>query len=380
MKVLYVDQTGQLGGGELSLLDVIKNSTENSEIALFSDGPFRQALEAIPMPVHLLSLGRVSEIRREARLLSVLRGGPALLKLRSQLAQLAARFDVLYANSQKAFLVSALARRQDQILVWHLRDMLTADHFSPFLRRVAVFAGNLSATVVVANSEATRESFIQAGGNPTKAVVVYNGIDPAPFDGVQESEVEAVRKALGLQDKYVVGCFGRITSWKAQHVVIESLMALPDTHAIIVGEALFGETAYSEKLQALVHSLGIQDRVHFLGFRRDIPLLMKLVDVVIHSSTAPEPFGRVLVEAMLAGTPVIATRAGGALEIIGDGETGLLVTPGSVQELSAAVTKLKNDPEFACRLALAGRQRATDVFSINAMIESIHSVLSTAHA
>lgn len=380
MKILYVDQTGQLGGGELSLLDVIKNSPESSEIALFSDGPFRQALESIPVPVHVLSLGRVSEIRREAQLLSVLRGFPALLKLRSQLAKLAARFDVLYANSQKAFLVSALARRRGQILVWHLRDMLTADHFSPFLRRVAVFAGNFSATVVIANSEATRESFIQAGGNPGKACVVYNGIDPAPFDGVSASEVEAVRRALNLQGKYVVGCFGRITSWKAQHVVIEALMALPDTHAIIVGEALFGETAYSEKLQALVHSLGIQDRVHFLGFRRDIPLLMKLADVVVHSSTAPEPFGRVLVEAMLAGTPVIATRAGGALEIIGDGETGLLVTPGSVQELSAAVTQLKDDPEFASRLALAGRQRAINVFSVRAMIESIHHVLSTAHA
>ena len=376
MKVLYVDQTGQFGGGELSLLDIVKHSSGHAEVALFTDGPFRHALEQIPVPVHLLSLGQVADVRREAKLLGVLRTVPALLSLRRELMQRARGFDVLYANSQKAFLVSALARKKRQILIWHLRDMLTAAHFSPLLRRVAVFAGNHCASAVIANSEATRDSFIQAGGRPDKIFVVHNGIDPATFDSIEESEVAALRKELGFGDQFILGCFGRISPWKAQHIVIEALKLLPDCHAMIVGEALFGEQAYSDHLHELARSLGVEQRVHFVGFRRDIPVLMKLSNVVVHSSIAPEPFGRVIVEAMLARTPVIATRAGGAVEIVVDRQTGLLVEPGSVEALAEAVSKIKNDRNFGLQVVSAGRKRATEVFSINAMIEAIQKVIT----
>jgi len=375
VKILFVDQTGQLGGGELSLLDVIRCVRHPSQVVLFSDGPFRNALESIPVPVHLLSLGKISQVPRNAQMRSALSALPHLFALRRQLASQALGSDLIYANSQKAFIVSALARRRRQPLIWHLRDILTADHFSPLMRRAAVLAGNLSASAVIVNSEATRDAFVKAGGKREKTFIVYNGIDPQPFDAVSSGEVDALREEFNLKGKFVFGVFGRLTPWKGQRVAIDAIVNLPDVELLLVGDALFGEQPFVEQLRQHAQTLGVRNRVHFLGFRQDVPALMKLVDVVVHASTLPEPFGRVIVEGMLATRPVVAMRAGGVLEIVQDSETGLLVSPDSPQTLTAAIARLQQDPAFARRIAAAGHQRARQVFSVDAMIDGIHAVI-----
>jgi glycosyltransferase involved in cell wall biosynthesis len=137
---------------------------------------------------------------------------------------------------------------------------------------------------------------------------------------------------------------------------------------------LFGETNYANTLRQQAEELGVGDRVHFLGFRSDVPALMKAVDVIVHSSTAPEPFGRVIVEGMLAKRPVIATSAGGAPEILRNGETGMLVTPGDVSELVAALRMLRDQPSVAQAMATAAYSYAVMNFSIEALLNrvSIH--------
>ncbi|WP_433975776.1 glycosyltransferase family 4 protein [Tunturiibacter lichenicola] len=375
MRVMYVDQTGQLGGGELSLLDVIKHSPFHSEIVLFDDGPFRTALEDLNVPVHLLHGGSLSKVRSETRLKAVLEAGPAFFGLQRRLAKLTAGFDVVYANSQKAFLVSAATRRKGQLLIWHLRDMLTADHFSPMMRVIAVEASNLTASIVITNSQATADSFVQCGGKLEKVVVVYNGISPEPFDAVTETMKQSMLQELGLRGKYLVGVFGRLSPWKGQHILLEAIASLPYAHAVLVGDALFGEDSYVESLRQRAQAPDLEGRVHFLGFRKDVSLLMKCMNIIAHTSTSPEPFGRVIVEAMLAGRPTIASRAGGVLEIVRGNETGLLVLPGCPLDLSAAIQKYHAHPGLARRIADAGRERAINHFSVHAMADGIEEVL-----
>jgi glycosyltransferase involved in cell wall biosynthesis len=376
VKVLFVDQTGQLGGGELSLLDIVRGTSHTAEVVLFSDGPFRKLLEEIAVPVHLLTAGSAGEVRREAGIAALLSAGPAFVALRNKLAKIAKGFDVIYANSQKAFLVSALAKRSGQPLIWHLRDMLQADHFSSIMRTVAVFAGNHAADLVISNSQATLDSLIASGGKREKSIVVYNGISPDSFDAFSCSMVEELRRDLGWQGKFVVGAFGRLSPWKGQHVLIEAVAGLPGVHVAIIGDALFGEKEYVESLHALVRKYELSDRVQFLGFRRDIPQLMRSVDIIAHTATAPEPFGRVIVEGMLACRPVIATRAGGAVEILTDGETGILVTPGNAEELQKAIIRFQTDADFLTQLARQGRQSALSDFSVEKMIRSIDTTLT----
>jgi glycosyltransferase involved in cell wall biosynthesis len=286
-------------------------------------------------------------------------------------------YEVVFANSQKALVVSALSSWVAQRpLIWNLHDILTADHFSALNRKVAVALANRFARRVIVNSEATLRAFHEAGGAVEKGTVVYNGIDIAPFDSVRAEEVKALRRELGVGEVPVVGVFSRLAPWKGQHVLIEALPQLPGVHALFVGSALFGEDAYEDELHRLVEGMGVSDRAHFLGFRREVPLLMACCDVVAHTSIAPEPFGRVIIEAMAAGRPVVATQAGGALEIITDRETGRLVAPGDPTALATAVQAVLCEPEKG-KLVRAANDHVRETFSVAVMVETATQVIAS---
>jgi glycosyltransferase involved in cell wall biosynthesis len=173
----------------------------------------------------------------------------------------------------------------------------------------------------------------------------------------------------------LVGLFGRISNWKGQHILLEALSELPGVHGVLVGSPLFGEDIYEQGLRERASNPDLEGRIHFMGFRRDIPALMRAMDIIAHTSIAAEPFGLVIVEGMLAEKPVIATRAGGAMEIIEDGESGVLVTPGSIAELRDAICDLQTNAAKSERLAKAGRKRAEELFSLPTLLRGISSVL-----
>jgi glycosyltransferase involved in cell wall biosynthesis len=374
-KVLYVDQTAQLAGGELNLFDFLRAAPESASVVLFEDGPFRSLLDGLGVPVAVLPLGAVDGIRRAASLGSILRVLPAALDLRKHLLRFSQQVDVVYANSQKAFLLSAVSRRRGQPLIWHLHDMLVPQHFSKVLRKVAVFAGNRFATRIIVNSKATAAAFIAEGGRSDKLRVVYCGLDPTPFDKVTPLTTASLRTTICSPETFLVGVFGRLAEWKGQHILLEAVSDLAGVHVAIVGDAFFGEDAYKARLLNRANQPDLAGRVHFLGFRKDIPELMTCVDLIAHTSTAPEPFGRVIVEGMLARRPVVASNAGGATEIIEDGQSGLLTAPNSVPDLRRAIQTLSQDPQRCSELAAKGRQRAEEFFSLNQMVAGIQGVI-----
>jgi glycosyltransferase involved in cell wall biosynthesis len=159
-------------------------------------------------------------------------------------------------------------------------------------------------------------------------------------------------------------------------VLLEAVSQLRDVHVLLVGDALFGEQQYTEKLQQMAASDSLQGRVHWLGFRQDIPALMKVCDAIAHCSTAPEPFGRVIVEAQLAKRPAIATLGGGTGEIIEDGVTGLLIPPDDPQQLAAAIQKIISDRAFAQGLVTAGYSQAKTKFSIPSVCAELEMAIS----
>jgi glycosyltransferase involved in cell wall biosynthesis len=148
--------------------------------------------------------------------------------------------------------------------------------------------------------------------------------------------------------------------------------------AVIVGGALFGQDAYETRIREQASRLGLDGRVRFLGFRSDVPELMASMDAVAHTSVVAEPFGRVVVEAMMCGRPVVATRGGGVTEIIRDGETGLLVPPGDASALAAALGCILSQPALAERLAQQGREDVSRRFSLEETCRSVSALLSEA--
>lgn len=379
MRILFLDQSGKMGGAELSLLDLAKDHRETGRVALFQDGPFRQALEMAQVPVTVLSDGAPLEVGRDSTFWEMLRSSRGLWQLVKWAADLGRGYDVLYANTLKALVVGSFASILcRKTLIYHLRDILSAEHFSAINLRLAVFCSNYFTRHVIANSEATRQAFIQQGGQASKISVIYNGFQPEDYQRSPEV-VAQLRSQLDLKpDDYVVGHFSRLSPWKGQHILIEALKYCPqNTVVLLVGEALFGEEAYGEELRQQVAQLGLGDRVKFLGFRSDVPSLMAACDLVTHTSTAPEPFGRVIIEAMLCGTPMIAAAAGGATELVEAGKTGWLTPPGDMTALADQINWCHSHPELTQQVAIIARSTASQQFHLRETQANIDKVLKT---
>lgn len=375
--VLYFDQAVEIGGAELYLIDVLTHiDSLPATVCVIEEGPFSALLQAREIPVTVLGSNRLQAVRRENGLGDILRSVPGTLAALGDFARIARRHDVVYANTMKAFIIAALARPlYRRPLIWNLHDLLTAEHFSAPLRLASTRLASLMASLVIANSRATAESYRQAGGRG-RVEVVHNGIVAAHFDAIDPQGLrEALAAETGLDvTRPIVGVFSRLAAWKGQHVLIEAIARTPDMQAVIVGGALFGEAAYETALHEQIQALGLGSRVRLLGFRTDIPRLMKSVDIIAHTSIAPEPFGRVVVEGMLAGRPVIATRAGGVPEILSDGRTGLLVPPGDVAELAAALQRLCN-PVLARTLSAEASRVAREDFSVSGCADRIAALI-----
>ncbi|MBD1907428.1 glycosyltransferase family 4 protein [Funiculus sociatus GB2-A5] len=362
MKILFLDQSGKPGGAELCLIDIAKPYRDSCLVGLFADGSFRQLLEQQQIPVQVLATQPI-QIRKESSLAQSLGSVSLLLPLIAQVVQKAREYDLIYANTQKALVVGALASfLSRRPLVYHLHDILSTDHFSQSNRRLAVTLANRFASLVIANSQASQAAFLEAGGRSDITHVVYNGFEPEGYQS-DPSNISQLKKQLELDGRFIVGHFSRLSPWKGQHILIEALAHCPeDIIAMLVGDALFGEQEYVQQLHKRVADLGLEERVRFLGFRSDIPQLMAVCDLVAHTSTAPEPFGRVIVEAMLCGRPVVATGSGGAVEIVEPGINGFLVPPGEPQQLAEVITTCRNQPEHTATIAQYARDTATQRF------------------
>lgn len=377
-RVLFLDHVGVLGGAELSLLDIARRYGASGTVALMTDGPFRQKLESAGVRTILLPLGTAArEIQRET-VFPRPKTFIDILGASWRVARIARDFDLLYANSQKAFVVATIAGLISRTpVLWHLRDILNHEHFSSTNVRVVVALANHFAARIVANSQATADAFVARGGRRSKVAVVHNGIDMTPFSAVTADDVATMRESLGLGQAHVVGLFGRLSHWKGQHVLLDALPKLPGVHALFVGDAIFGEGAYAESLRQRARDLGVSDRAHFLGFRTDVPTLMRTVDIVVHSSVLAEPFGRVIAEGMMAGKPVIASRSGGTGELVQHNCTGYLTTPGDSDELAEMLSAVLRT-DRAAEVARTGRSYALQRFSLETMFAGIASQIEEA--
>lgn len=385
-RVCFLDQSGELGGAELCLLDIAAHLSSQPgrarcKVILFNGGPFRERLRSSGVAVSLLEAPHALQaVKRNGRMGRGLATIPAVLDLARRVAAEAADSDLLFANTQKAMLVGAVAARiARKPLLWYLHDIITSDHFGAVNRFLNAALGSFCVSRIVTNSIASKEAFLKSRGRHRNIRVIPNGISPAPFDAVTADDLALLRGELRLPSGPVVGIFSRLAPWKGQRVLLEALPRLPAVQALIVGEALFsGEQAYAAELKRLAGRLGIAGRVRFLGFRSDIARLMKFCDLILHTSIAPEPFGRVIVEAMLAEKPVIATRGGGAGEIVDHMQTGILVPPGDPAALAAAIQTILDAPSLAATIACAGRAKALRAYSPAAMLSAIDEEIDAA--
>lgn len=229
----------------------------------------------------------------------------------------------------------------------------------------------------VAVSEAVARDLVRIGAPRDRISVVHDGVDVEAFAAPRDTRT--LRQALGLPGSArAFGVFGRIVPWKGirEFVLAASrvLRKRADAYALVVGDESDGERGYFEEVRELARGTSVADRILFTGYRDDVAALMQSLDVVVHTSTDPEPFGMVLVEAMAAGKPVVAADRGGPREIVVPEETGLLVDPADTEALASSITRLLDDPRRARRMGASGRRRAHRHFSKERYAREIASV------
>lgn len=376
MKILFLDQSGKPGGAELCLLDIAKPYQDSCLVGLFADGSFRDLLEQHSIPVQVLATQPI-QVRKESSLIQGLSSLGQVAPLLAKVVQTAHDYDLIYANTQKALVVGVLASFLSyRPLVYHLHDILSSEHFSRVNRRLIVTLANIRASLVIANSQAAQEAFVADGGRPNLTQVVYNGFEPKLYQ-TDNSNFSLLQQKFGLDGQFLVGHFSRLSPWKGQHILLEALAQCPDqVTAIFVGDALFGEQDYVQYLHKRVAELNLEKRVRFLGFCSDVVSLMKCCNLIAHTSTAPEPFGRVIVEAMLCGLPVVAAQAGGVLEFVEAGKTGWLFAPGNSKQLAEIIMTCCNQPDYAATVAHQAQLYASQHFCLTTINQQISQLLN----
>jgi glycosyltransferase involved in cell wall biosynthesis len=207
--------------------------------------------------------------------------------------------------------------------------------------------------------------------------IVYDALAPEHFRPTRSRD--EVRRELGLPpDAIAAGIVGGVQEWKGQAVFLEAFARAranrPDLRGLIVGGVHRAGREYAAQLHERARALALGDALTFTGFRADAPDVISALDVVVHASVRPEPFGRVILEAMLLGKPVIAADAGGVPELIDDGRTGFLVPAGDVPALASRLEQLSADASRRREIGSAARDWAIERFALGRHVEAMSAI------
>ncbi len=374
-RTLFIHTSSILGGSEKAFLDLVdqypKSELGDAFFVLPAEGPLKESLLG-----HGISVRRISIIvwpekfGRTSRkypgwsfvwaALSVVGLAKYLFNLRSFIKR--NQISLVYSNGIKCHVLTSVLKSHTAFkLVWHLQD------FFPHLRVVDAFLRVFGTVpdVVIANSKTVLEDFLQHLPGAWKVPVsrvVHNSVNPQEF---------LPRQKLS-KNPLIISLVAMLTPWKGQEVFIDAIdlvrTALPNVEirAWIVGGEVYrtaGESGYASKLQNIIDQKQLGAIVELKGLITDVQSIYNASEIVVHCSTKPEPFGRVIVEAMSSECAVIASRAGGVVEIIESERDGLLVEPNSPAKLADAIIRLITDNDFRARLATEGRKTVIQKFS-----------------
>ena len=371
-RVMYYNHYGEMGGAEISLLLTASHMPNASVILVAPEGSLLDAARKRSIPVVAVK-SFTARIRKNILVLAI--GAFGTWRAGMELRRLVKTYkpDIVHANSVRAGLIGMFATTRLPVkLVWHVRDQVPQSRIGWAIRKAAGYGTDAIITI----SEAIKESFSSSDNLSAITTVVHNGIE------VQTTPKSLnIRKSLGIDnDKFVVGVVGQIALWKRQMDAVHAFYSFaqdhPDTYLLIVGEPRFRREnyEYEKQLRYIVGALGIGERVIFLGYRTDIPAIMNTLNVLLIPSNN-EPFGRVVIEAMMAGVPVIGTDAGGIPEIIGrNQQAGILVPVGDVGSMTVALNKLFNDRQLIRTMGDRGKELVKTRFDIRVTCEKISKV------
>ncbi|MBI5287630.1 MAG: glycosyltransferase family 4 protein [Chloroflexi bacterium] len=379
-KVVFVQPTSEVGGSDIALyrlVTALDSRRLEPVVVLPREGPLTGRLRQAGVRVVILPMAQLRSTRNPIVHLKYLVGFlPSMTRLAFVIRR--ERAQVVHSNSLYTLHGAWAAWFARVPHVWHIREIPDAPAPVRFL--LLAMARRLSSRIVAMTGAVA--AMFDRGGHPRdkSLLIVPDGIDLARFNPAQTGE--RIRRELSIRsDAPVAGFVARLDPWKGAEIFIRAAAEVsrrrPDAHYIVCGGRLPGYESYADGLRQLAADLHLDGRMHFTEWAYtvdDIPEVMAAIDVLVHTSIRPEPFGLVLIEAMAAGKPVVAADDGGVPEIVVDGETGLLAPPGDWRAVAGAVARLFDDRASARAFGAAGRSRAERLFGLDVYARRIEAV------
>jgi glycosyltransferase involved in cell wall biosynthesis len=389
MKMACLSPTGHLGGAERVLLAVlaavrVRWPATPPHLLTFTDGPLVAAahergakVEVFPLPPMLGRLGD-SQLRqsgggwRRLRLLrQALTAVPALARFAGRLRRRLHLLqpDVIHSNGIKTHVLTGLARPAEIPVVWHLHDFCGA---RPWGRRLLPWLSRRVAGAVAISGAVGSDAAALLPRLPV--TVIANSVDlrafaPTPGDGAWLDRLAGLAPApRGVVRIGLVATYAR---WKGHHCFLDALARLRQLQpaapfrGYVVGGPLYqthGSQVTQAELEVFARQAGVADRVGFVPFQRDPAPVYRALDIVVHASTEPEPFGLTIAEGMACGRPVVVSAAGGAAELFTHDHDAVGVPPNHPAALATALDRLADDDVLRQRLGANARQTAVARF------------------
>lgn len=388
MRVLFVNPIAKLGGAEQSLLDVLSALRRRSEVEpsllILDDGPLRIRAERLgihvvtePLPRSLAELGEFGR----GSLGSFAAGGADAVRYLARFAQhlRRARPDIVHTNGIKAHWLTCAVRRGPTVL--HFRDFVSDRRLTRLvLRPLSAFGQRLA----IANSAAVATDVRNAFPS-LETLVIHNAVDTerlSPGGGDPALLAQLAGLPPPPADAVSVGLLATYARWKGHELFLQAAAkvkeALPGVPVrfYVIGGPIYQTSAsqYARaELESRTDALGLRGSVGFVDFQDDVVPIYRALDIVVHASTRPEPFGRTIVEAMACGCAVVVTKEGGAAELFADGVHALGVEARSTDALTRAMARLVADPALRTLLARRARDHAVARFSRSRLADELLS-------
>ncbi len=303
---------------------------------------------------------------------------PTARRIAKQLRE--SQIQLVVTKGLVAHFYGGLAARMARIpCVWHVQDRVS-ERLGALYPLLLASAGNVLANEIIADAASIARQF--ALRVPRERItVIWNGVDTRTFS--PQVHGSRVRAEWGANtDSIFIGCIARLVAWKGQHLLLDAFARLaqefPHARLVLVGSALFDTDAYAAQLRAQTARLGLQDRVVFAGFRRDMPQVLAALDIVAHPALEKDSTPLAVVSALASGKALVCAAVDGTAELFADGETGLLFPPGDADALTAQLARVLRDSDLRNHLSQNARTFAERELSVEQFTRKCETVFERA--
>ena len=379
--ILFIHQSAELYGSDKTLLLFLKyidRTKFNGVVIIPFDGPLKIELEKVDIKVVIAPVLKLyRQMFAPMNLFRFFKDIKAGFKVVDELNK-EYKFDVIYSNTLAVLLGLFYAKKSETKHLWHVHEIIESPKI--FTKLFRILLATKSNTLIVYNSNATKDFWNVKKSISSKSIVVCNGLE-ITNNRMYSEQIDKVRKALfnSNSTEIIIALVGRISRWKGQKVLLNSFNQILKTHSncklAFIGSPPPNQAVFLEELQNSINELKISEKVIHIPFTEDIAKIWQCIDIAVVPSTEPEPFGLVAVEAMLAEKPVVASNHGGLTEIILNNETGFLVEPSNEDQLTDAISKLIKNPALINSFGVNGFNRAIKEYSVEKYTKSLEKVI-----